>query len=227
MGFLLGMRHWREESIRGECQVQAIPETENIRNWPLFWSLLELVRSFAGSDGRYAIDRCHGPNRKLREPLLSDARRALFQVQGPGPIGLEQTGGRRPINVLHVGERMRGRQGRAVGGAIHQRFEFVDGWQPPGTARAFLVKRGHRCQCLAPDHRLRCELRAAAPDQAGKTIQYAGVKYFKTRFWPRSAVTQFAVLTGAGACDDFAGGVIAQALARARQNVQTFAAPRP
>ena len=56
---------------------------------------------------------------------MSDARRAFFQVQGPGPIGLEQAGARRPVNVLHVGERMPGRQGRAVGGAIHPCFEFA------------------------------------------------------------------------------------------------------
>jgi hypothetical protein len=36
----------------------------------------------------------HGPYRKLCVPLLSDAGRAFFQVQSPGPIGLEQAGGR-------------------------------------------------------------------------------------------------------------------------------------
>src|SRR5665647_3902409 len=46
-----------------------------------------------------AIESCHGPYRKLCEPLLSDAGRAFCQVQGPGPIGLEQAGRRRPVNV--------------------------------------------------------------------------------------------------------------------------------
>jgi len=53
---------------------------------------------------------------------------------------------------------------------------IVDRWQPPDTALTFLVKFAHRGQCLAPDHRLRRQVRAAAPEQAGEAIQHASVK---------------------------------------------------
>src|SRR5665647_1143344 len=118
------------------------------------------------------------------------------------------------------------RQGRAVGGAIHQHFQFVDRWQPPGIPRVFVAKFGHRCQCFAPEHRLRREVRAAAPKQVAETIQHASAKDFEAWLGPRGAVTKFAVLTGAGAWNDFAGSVKAQALAGARDNTQTFAAYR-
>src|SRR3989304_5757686 len=74
-----------------------------------FIPMLSLVKS----DGRDAIESCHGPYRKSCGPLLSDARRTFFQVQGPGPVRLEQAGGGGPVNVLHVGERMPRWQGRA------------------------------------------------------------------------------------------------------------------
>jgi hypothetical protein len=60
-----------------------------------------------------------------------------------------------------------------------------------------LIKFCHRCQCFKPDHRLWCEVRAAAPEQVGESIKHAVMKYLEAWFGPRRAVPKFAVLTGA------------------------------
>jgi len=50
------------------------------------------------------------------------------------------------------------------------------------------------------------------------------MKNLEARFRAGGAITPFAILTGAGAGNNFAGSVIAPALARAWDNTQTFAA---
>jgi hypothetical protein len=113
--------------------------------------LSDILGQIRRGQRRAAIERRHGPCRKLCRTLLSDAGRAFFEVQRPGLIGLEQAGGRRPVNGLHVGERMSGWQGGTVRRAIHQHFQFVDGGQPPDHRRTIPIELSHRGQSLAPD----------------------------------------------------------------------------